>query len=554
MSSILISSSVLILALAALRRLLRGRIRPRLQYALWLLVAMRLLVPIPLPQSDFSVLNVLPPDTAAVEAIPSREVTAPETNVRDDFSAREGQISLSGEMVSARSEKKTSDMGGVLRTIWALGAVTMAVWFSLVNLIFSARARKGARPLEETESPVPVYESSTVTSPCLVGLVNQRIYVTPACAEDPVRLRHVLNHELTHRCQGDPWWSLVRAGCLCVYWFDPLVWWAAALSRRDCELACDEGTIRYLGEAERFDYGRTLVDLAAAGVSPGSLLQTATTMSGGNSALRERVALIARKPRMLAGTGLCLLAVMAVVIACTFTDAELGRPGTAEPREPDGFQTVSDGDDAQATDESAAEPPEPAVPSEEAVLEARAKALEGMSRQQAERLTETVKAANLALEHQYLYNDLFEKLSDPDSLYWNYFDETGEIQIDWAVDGTIDMDAVCKRENLSSAEFYARYGTPVVTTNRYDADRFSALLSELESSAQNETLKIHLRDLADQVRQAKETHSMEIANEIYKKLHDLDYFLLRYGPSDLGPYVTDSSTITTYYGTLPDFQ
>ena len=115
MSSILISSSVLILALAALRRLLRGRIRPRLRYALWLLVAMRLLVPIPLPQSDFSVLNVLPPDPAAAEVIPSREMTAPETNVRDDFSAREGQISLSGEMVSARSEKKTSDMGGVLR-------------------------------------------------------------------------------------------------------------------------------------------------------------------------------------------------------------------------------------------------------------------------------------------------------------------------------------------------------------------------------------------------------------------------------------------------------
>ena len=37
----------------------------------------------------------------------------------------------------------------------------------------------------------------------------------------------------------------------------------------------------------------------------------------------------------------------------------------------------------------------------------------------------------------------------------------------------------------------------------------------------------------DQTEQAKETHRMEIVNDIYKKLHDLDYFLLRYGPKDV---------------------
>ena len=45
MTEILLSSSLLILALALLRRLLRGRIDPRLQYGLWLLVALRLLIP-----------------------------------------------------------------------------------------------------------------------------------------------------------------------------------------------------------------------------------------------------------------------------------------------------------------------------------------------------------------------------------------------------------------------------------------------------------------------------------------------------------------------------
>ena len=88
------------------------------------------------------------------------------------------------------------------------------------------------------------------------------------------------------------------------------------------------------------------------------------------------------------------------------------------------------------------------VPTEEDVLAARQQATEGMSQQQVERLTEVIKAANLWLEQRYMDENLFEKLSDPNSLYWNYFHQTGEIQIGWAVDGSIDIDAVCKREKL----------------------------------------------------------------------------------------------------------
>ena len=121
------------------------------------------------------------------------------------------------------------------------------------------------------------------------------------------------------------------------------------------------------------------------------------------------------------------------------------------------------------------------VPTEEDVLAARQQATEGMSQQQIENLTEVVKTANLWLEHKYMNGDLFEQLSDPNNLYWNYFHQTGEIQIGWAVDGGLDMDAVCEREKLSIEEFYAKYGTPVVTTNLYDADGFIGLLSEINS-------------------------------------------------------------------------
>ena len=57
MKELLITSSVLILVLTGLRFLFRGKISRRLQYALWGLVLLRLLLPISLPQASFSVMS-----------------------------------------------------------------------------------------------------------------------------------------------------------------------------------------------------------------------------------------------------------------------------------------------------------------------------------------------------------------------------------------------------------------------------------------------------------------------------------------------------------------
>ena len=51
--------------------------------------------------------------------------------------------------------------------------------------------------------------------------------------------------------------------CLTVYWFDPLVWAAAAASKADGELACDEAVIEKLDAQGRREYARTLVELAS---------------------------------------------------------------------------------------------------------------------------------------------------------------------------------------------------------------------------------------------------------------------------------------------------
>lgn len=186
------------------------------------------------------------------------------------------------------------------------------------------------------------------------------------------------------------------------------------------------------------------------------------------------------------------------------------------------------------------------------VLAARERALEGMTEEQVQRLKEAVMAANLDWEHRYLDSNIFGRLEDPDDLEWNRFEQTGEIQIGWTWDGKLggDIDAVCREKNITKDEFYAQYGKRIVTENHEDADGFAERFSKLRDTVQDEALKADLQYIIDEMQLAKDTHEMAHANNLYQKLHDLDYFLLRYGPEDIGKYVRDRSTAEKYYGTL----
>ena len=115
------------------------------------------------------------------------------------------------------------------------------------------------------------------------------VYVAPETAADPAALRHVLAHEGTHYRHGDHVWSLLRCAALCVHWWNPLVWLAVVCSRRDGELACDEGALKTLDREERRAYGETLLALVTAKPSPRDLLCCATTMSGEKRSLQERI-------------------------------------------------------------------------------------------------------------------------------------------------------------------------------------------------------------------------------------------------------------------------
>ena len=78
MKEILLTSSVLILALLILRKLFRKTISRRAQYALWGLVVLRLLVPVNLPAMNHNVLTAAAPvDTQVTARLERQAVSLP---------------------------------------------------------------------------------------------------------------------------------------------------------------------------------------------------------------------------------------------------------------------------------------------------------------------------------------------------------------------------------------------------------------------------------------------------------------------------------------------
>lgn len=306
----MLTSSVLLGALLLLRRALWGKISRRLQYGLWLAAVLRLLIPFSLPAAS-SVANV-----AAV--LPAQQrLSGQAAMVETDFSPA-GEALAEETLPSAGEEENRLFP---LTLLWAAGSAAVGGWFLLVNISFGRGLRR-QRERYAADCLLPVYLVWNIPSSCLFGLFHPAVYITAQAAETPQMLRHVLAHEYCHFRQRDLFWSLLRVLCLTLHWFNPLVWAAAACSRTDCELACDERTMALLGEEQRLAYGETLLSLIRIRQSPAQLGCMATTMALGHSGLKKRIQMIAHAPKA-ALSGLLLAAVGTLaLVSCTFTGAK----------------------------------------------------------------------------------------------------------------------------------------------------------------------------------------------------------------------------------------
>lgn len=382
----IVSSSVLIAALLLLRLLFRNKISKRVQYALWALVLLRLLIPGSIAESAASVNNLLSDLTAKPVVQAASGTLTPQVSydlaVQEVLDAHDYPQEAYSALPEAQQEEiiqeyqpqiqqklasyeTAYDAAQILKTLWLIGSAVMGLFLFVSNFRFYRKLKQTRKRLDISVS-LPVYRSSEAKTPCLFGLFRPSIYL-PDTVIDEKAMSYILAHEQTHRRHLDHIWALARCVCLALHWYNPLVWVAVKVSRTDSELACDEGTLAKLGDNCRESYGRTLIEMSCARPSMADYLLTSTTMTGDKKNLRQRIQAIATKQKVILTAVICLAVAVLILVGCTFTGAGSKGPdpdkGTAPPSEnitPEGPTDPS----ADAPDDPTAdtEPPQPVFP------------------------------------------------------------------------------------------------------------------------------------------------------------------------------------------------
>lgn len=314
-------AGLIALAVMAVRPLLRRAPR-RAVCMLWLLVALRLLLPARLTiESPVSLQQPESPPIQAYQELRQQEkvyVSAPPEQRLE----KAGPAAAQGFALLDQ-----------LPAIWLTGVGCMALYMAISLLRMRWRLRAAPRIQDN------VYRCTDWSTPFVLGVLAPRIYVPETVSEQD--FPQVLAHERCHIRRWDHVWKPLAFLLLAVNWFNPVLWAAYVLLGRDMERACDEMVLKNATPIQRAAYSRALVACATqpkmAAVCP---------LAFGEVAVKERVknVLNYKKPALWA---VILLVVAAAIIGvCLLTKPSYKNVGTLDAEKLFALRTEYVGDNA----------------------------------------------------------------------------------------------------------------------------------------------------------------------------------------------------------------
>ncbi len=333
----------LIVVLAILRIVVRGRIPAGVWFVAWIIVALRLLIPfsVPVSWSPYNLMAPRLPTTAVVAVTPAPAAVALEANAI----ANPDPTVVADTFVAPATPSARWTPGEVLALVWLTGAAGLLIVRAGAAWQFRRRLRHvwetdaRVRTITEREAqtwdisrPVRCVETDAVDAPALFGLRRPWLLFPRGFAaqlsDDELRL--VVRHELAHWRRRDLAAQALLQVAVALHWFNPLAWLAARLARVDCELACDEFVLRREASDGASAYGSTL--LKVLGVMRGRRRPgTVVAILEGKQQLAQRVRMIAgyqgSTTRRVFG-GVLLLALLAAASATREAQAQ-GKPPAA---------------------------------------------------------------------------------------------------------------------------------------------------------------------------------------------------------------------------------
>ena len=283
LAALTLGGSVAVIVLALTARLSRTRYAAKWRCWLWLLLCIRLAVPVSvqLPEQ----VEVEPPIQITVPSNPVIYTYEPEAPVvqqpeselpeqnRPLTPVPDGNRPTPSNPVQVYPKQEIT-LYQVLFAVWAAGAAAMLLWYAFSHLRFLRWLRRWGNPVMNGET-IRVFNElgdklrlnarpgllfcDGLRVPVLVGLIAPKLLL-PEGEMGESALRYSLLHELTHFKRRDIWLKSFVLLVNAIHWFNPVMWYMTRLVERDTELACDEAALKLLPAEEHSAYGTTILD------------------------------------------------------------------------------------------------------------------------------------------------------------------------------------------------------------------------------------------------------------------------------------------------------
>jgi len=283
---ITIYSGIIFIVTMLLKKLCKSSMSPRLHYAVWFVLVVRLMLPVTV-QSTFHV-SSLPAQTqneqSAIkqpEALTPAVATFAADTISDTQTETVNAVEPKGSTVSATAPapKKAAPLSteDILLIVWLSGVGVSLIYLIVLYITLRRRVRRNAAPPPERLTSLFDAAKTELGITANLKLLCQYEYGTPALflprtvlmpvdalvAMNDEQVTFALRHELMHYKHRDHLTCLLISVLNAVYWFNPFVWLAFRLMRADMEVKCDGAVVKKLDVAQKSRYASLIVGLFA---------------------------------------------------------------------------------------------------------------------------------------------------------------------------------------------------------------------------------------------------------------------------------------------------
>ena len=299
--SLSVSGALLLLLILGLKPLYKNKFSKRWQYYIWIVVALRFLLP-------------FTPDTTIVgslfekfdkAAITNEIPTSPNVPVPAGTGNNKAEPIQTNREITTAAMREPFNKYVCLFFIWSALALVLFVRKITVYQGFIQYIKAGNKEVSDIKilnllsdceeklnikTRVELSCNPLIASPMLIGFFRPRI-ILPVGEWEDKELSYIFVHELIHYKQRDMFYKWLIQIVVCVHWFNPFVYLLEKEVNKSCELSCDEKVISVLDDTARREYGDTLISFLKSNNLYKSSLASVTLTEGAEQ-LKERLGAI----------------------------------------------------------------------------------------------------------------------------------------------------------------------------------------------------------------------------------------------------------------------